>query len=124
MMFRGGAVAFRHRSCGMRGISAAVVLAVTVLAPFGGAARAGDVAKGRALAERLCAVCHMNEGQGEKSGAMSVPSFQAIANRRSEDHARIVEWLRSRPEVMPDHNVTWEEADSLAAFILSLRKGD
>ncbi len=87
----------------------------------GGEARAGDVAQGRALAERLCATCHMNEGQGEKRGSMGVPSFKAIANRRSEDHARIVEWLRSRPAVMPDHNVTWDEADSLAAFILSLR---
>lgn len=100
------------------------VVAIAVLAGVCGAAvaRASEIEKGRELAERMCAVCHMNEGQGEKSGPMSVPSFQAIANRRAQDHARIVEWLRSRPAVMPDHNVTWDEADALAAFILSLRK--
>ncbi len=100
-------------------VAAGAVLAVAM--GGGGPAGAGDVAQGRALAERLCAACHMNEGQGEKSGGMGVPSFKAIAKRRSEDHARIVDWLRSRPAVMPDHNVTWDEADSLAAFILSLR---
>lgn len=83
---------------------------------------ANDVEHGRRLAERLCATCHMNEGQGEKTGPMGVPSFQAIADRRSLDHARIVEWLRSKPPMMPDHKVTWDEADALAAFILSLRR--
>ena len=82
---------------------------------------ADEVQHGRQLAERLCATCHMNEGQGEKTGPMGVPSFWAIADRRSVDHARIVAWLRSKPSMMPDHHVTWDEADALAAFILSLR---
>jgi mono/diheme cytochrome c family protein len=114
--------------CAIRPISWLTVVAVgatlSVAAGAGGLAEAAGVAQGRALAERLCAVCHMNEGQGEKTGPMSTPSFRAIANRPSQDHAQIVAWLRSRPAMMPDHNVTWDEADSLAAYILSLRKAD
>lgn len=84
----------------------------------------GDVGKGRALAERQCAVCHLNPGQGEKHGASGVPGFQSIANRPGQNHEAIVKWLRSRPAMMPDHHLTWDEADALAEFIMSLRKTD
>lgn len=81
----------------------------------------GEVGKGRELAERQCAVCHLNPGQGEKHGAAGVPGFHAIANRPGQTHEAIVTWLRSRPAMMPDHHLTWDEADALAAFIMSLR---
>ena len=100
---------------------ARIALAVLFTVATAGPCLADEVEQGRRLAERLCAACHMNEGQGEKTGPMGVPSFQAIADRRSLDHARIVAWLRSKPPMMPDHKVTWDEADALAAFILSLR---
>lgn len=100
---------------------ARIALAVLFTVAAAGPCLSNEVEHGRQLAERLCATCHMNEGQGEKSGPMGVPSFQAIADRRSLDHARIVAWLRSKPSMMPDHKVTWDEADALAAFILSLR---
>ena len=87
------------------------------------ACRADLAAQGKQLAQRLCAVCHMNAGQGEKSGPMGVPSFRAVANRRGQSHAHIVEWLRTKRPPMPDHKVTWHEADALAAFIMSLRNG-
>jgi len=103
-----------------RWLAAATLVCAAAALPRSG--HADQVAQGQILAKRLCAACHMNEGQGEKSGPMGVPSFQAIANRRAQDHARIVAWLRSRPTMMPDHNVTWHEADALAAFILSLRE--
>lgn len=81
----------------------------------------GDAAKGRDLAQRQCAVCHLNPGQGEKQGAAGVPGFHAIASRAGQNHEAIVKWLRSRPTMMPDHHLTWDEADALAAFIMSLR---
>ncbi len=82
----------------------------------------GEIDKGRSLAERQCAVCHLNPGQGEKHGASGVPGFHAIADRPGQNHEVIVRWLRSRPTMMPDHHLTWDEADALAAFIMSLRK--
>lgn len=85
------------------------------------AASANDVAKGRALAERLCASCHMQPGQGEKHGAMGLPGFGAIASRPGQSHEAIVRWLRSRPTMMPDHQLTWDEADAITEFIMSLR---
>ena len=100
----------------------AITLTVFLWPAFPHPCHADRVEQGRLLAERLCATCHMNKGQGEKTGPMGVPSFQAVANRRAQTHARIVEWLRSGPTAMPDHRLTWDEADSLAAFILSLRK--
>jgi mono/diheme cytochrome c family protein len=85
-------------------------------------AGAQDIEKGRALAGRLCASCHMQPGQGEKHGPMGLPGFTAIADRPGQTHEAIVKWLRSRPQMMPDHHLTWDEADALAEFIMSLKK--
>lgn len=83
---------------------------------------AAEIDTGRELAERLCAKCHMNPGQGEKQGASGIPSFSAVANRTAQNHEKIVRWLRSTPAAMPDHRLTWHESDTLALFIMSLRK--
>jgi mono/diheme cytochrome c family protein len=81
-----------------------------------------DEDQGRALAQRLCARCHMNEGQGEKQGPMGVPSFEAIANRPSQSVVGIRVWLRSVPPMMPNHHLTQDEMIDLADFILSLKR--
>ena len=93
-----------------------VVLLIT------GAASAQDSEKGRALAESLCAHCHMNEGQGEKQSPMDVPAFRAIANRPNQSMQGILTWLRSTPPMMPNHHLTQDEMYDLASFILSLRR--
>lgn len=86
--------------------------------------RADEVERGRELAHRLCAVCHLNPGQGEKQGASGIPGFVAVANRRGQTYESIVRWLESRPPMMPDHHLTRDEAGSLAAYIMSLRVRD
>jgi cytochrome c len=93
---------------------------VVLLVTF--AASAQENEKGRALAESLCARCHMNEGQGEKQGPMGVPGFRAIANRSNQSIRGIVAWLRSAPTMMPNHHLTQDEMYDLANFILSLRR--
>jgi cytochrome c len=85
-------------------------------------ANAQQIERGRALAERLCAVCHMNEAQGEKTGSMGVPSFSAIANRPDQSLEGVVSWLRSVPPVMPNHHLSQDEMFLLAEFIMSLRR--
>lgn len=77
--------------------------------------------KGKELAERLCAVCHMNTGQGEKTGPGTVPGFAAIAKRPGQTLNGIIAWLKSVPPMMPDHHLTQDEMHTLAFFILSLR---
>ena len=86
------------------------------------AAAADDTAKGRELAQALCAQCHLNEGQGEKQGAMGIPGFVAVANRPGQTFDGIVLWLKSVPPVMPNHHLTQDEMFALAAYIMSLRK--
>ena len=80
-----------------------------------------EIERGRALAERLCARCHMNMGQGEKQGAMGVPGFSAVANRPNQSIDGIVAWLRSVPKMMPNHHLTQDEMFALANFIMSLK---
>ena len=77
---------------------------------------------GRALAQRLCARCHMHEGQGEKQGPMGVPSFDAIANRPNQSLRGILVWLKSAPPMMPNHHLTQDEMIDIADFIISLKR--
>lgn len=77
--------------------------------------------KGRALAERLCASCHMGPGQGEKQSANEIPGFEAVAQRPNQTVDGIIDWLRSVPPMMPDHHLTQDEMTALAEFIMSLR---
>jgi cytochrome c553 len=94
---------------------------VVALGLGGGAARASDgIEKGRALAERLCARCHMVPGQAEKRTANEIPGFAAVARRRGQTPEGIVVWLRSVPPMMPNHHLSQDEMYALAAFIMTL----
>ena len=97
---------------------AIVVLSLCLVA--GAAEAADEIEKGRALAERLCARCHMAPGQGEKQGANDIPGFAAVAQRRHQTPEGIVAWLRSIPPMMPNHHLTQDEMHALAAFIMTL----
>jgi mono/diheme cytochrome c family protein len=87
----------------------------------GGAEAAETVAKGRALAERLCAHCHMVPGQAEKQAANEIPGFAAVARRRNQTPEGIIAWLRAVPPIMPNHHLSQDEMYDLAAFIMTLR---
>ena len=101
--------------------AAAVLVSAFGADPVGAAEEDDDIAKGRQLAYALCAQCHLNEGQGEKQGPMGVPGFVAVANRPDQTFGGIVRWLKAVPPMMPDHHLTLDEIDQLAAFIMSLR---
>ena len=99
-------------------LTALCVLALLAPAP---AVRADDVAHGRELALKLCATCHLNPGQGEKSGPDGIPGFYAVARRPDQTAAAIVDWLRSVPPMMPNHHLTQDEMVALSQFIMSLK---
>jgi len=106
----------------MRGLLRVLCVALTLpLAPWAALASDEDVERGQDMAERLCATCHMNPGQGEKAGASGIPSFKAVANRPTQTVEGIEAWLKSVPPMMPNHKLTHEEIRVLAAFIMSLR---
>jgi mono/diheme cytochrome c family protein len=104
----------------MRARYALVVAGTLLLQESPPAAASED--QGRALAQSLCARCHMNEGQSEKQGPMGVPSFDAIANRPNQSLSGILVWLKSVPPMMPDHHLTQDEMIDLADFIISLKR--
>jgi mono/diheme cytochrome c family protein len=94
---------------------------VLVLAALTPAAADDEAAKGRELAQALCAGCHLNDRQGEKRGPMGVPGFVAVANRPLQSVEGIVVWLKSAPPMMPNHRLTQDEMFALAAYIMTLR---
>lgn len=101
----------------------AALLAAAALASWFGTGLAmarEDIDRGRRLAQRLCAHCHMVPGQGEKRAANEIPGFAAVARRRGQTTDGIVTWLRSIPPMMPNHHLTQDEMHALAAYIMTL----
>jgi hypothetical protein len=80
-----------------------------------------NVLRGKALAERLCANCHLNPGQGEKQSRSEIPGFRAVAKRPGQSLHGIVGWLKGAPPMMPNHRLTQDEMFLLAIYILSLQ---
>lgn len=97
-------------------------LSIVAICAAIGAKADDEVAKGRVLAERLCATCHMGPGQGEKRSRAEIPGFYAVARRPNQTEQGIMEWLRSVPPMMPNHHLSQDEMVSLSAFIMSLRE--
>ena len=98
------------------------LVSVLALAAQPAAAADSEAAKGRELAQALCASCHLNDGQGEKQGPMGVPGFVAVANRPGQTVEGIVMWLKVVPPMMPNHRLTQDEMFALAAYIMTLRE--
>jgi len=99
---------------------ATMAVCVWLLTPV--AAGADEIARGQELAQRLCAVCHLNQGQSDKTGPGTVPGFVAVAKRPGQTLDGIIAWLQSVPPMMPDHHLSQDEMEALAFYILSLRE--
>jgi mono/diheme cytochrome c family protein len=110
----------RRKGAGSRQRWLVALVLPAMVASAGTVQSAEDIETGRALAERLCARCHMAPGQGEKLGPNDIPGFAAIAQRRNQSHEGIVTWLRSIPPIMPNHHLSQDEMHALAAYILTL----
>jgi mono/diheme cytochrome c family protein len=101
-----------------------LAMAVTAAGVLAGTqARADEeTERGKALAEKLCAVCHLNPGQGDKTGPGTIPGFAAVAKRPDQTLEGIMDWLRSVPPMMPDHHLSQDEMEAIAFYILSLQQ--
>ncbi|HZF75619.1 MAG TPA: c-type cytochrome [Acetobacteraceae bacterium] len=95
------------------------LLLVVLAVPAAAQPRQGDPVEGRRLAETWCANCHAFSTSGRAGDA--VPSFAAIAARPGTTEEGISAFLRTPHPVMPDHNLTLQEARNLAAFLLTHR---
>jgi len=119
-----------------------LVIAVRIaagLAPAAVAVAEGNAAKGRDIAIKYCARCHVVGDYNPSGGIGSTPSFQLLAKRRPDFverfqtfyarrphpvHVRvpgIPPWTNLPPNATP-FTVTLEEVDDIVAFAKTLKK--
>jgi len=79
-------------------------------------AQAADAERGRVIAERWCASCHLVSPQQEKA-MDGVPSFQEIAERGALGGETLQAFLMSPHPAMPDMALTRGEIEDLARYI-------
>lgn len=85
-------------------------------------AQQDSVSAGRRLAEAWCRECHAFE-TGDAGTMGRAPDFVRIANRTSTTELSLKVFLRTNHRSMPNLIIAPNEADDLAQFILSLKRG-
>ncbi len=85
-------------------------------------ARAQDVARGKAMAERWCAQCHVVTRSATAGKAIGTETFPALAADPGITESKLRAAMTSQHGGrMPDFSLTRQEQDDLIAYIFSLR---
>lgn len=85
-------------------------------------ARAQDVARGKAIAERWCANCHVVTSSATVGSANGLETFPALAANPQITESKLRAAMTSQHGGrMPDFSLTRQEQDDLIAYISSLR---
>ncbi|HXW71358.1 MAG TPA: c-type cytochrome [Methylocella sp.] len=79
---------------------------------------AADAEKGKTIARRWCAACHV-VSPDQKEGNTDAPSFASIARRKPK--SRLMAFLTDPHPKMPDMSLTREEIADIAEYISSLK---
>jgi len=95
------------------------LVAIAALISASAAARAPDVDHGAVLAKRWCAACHIVSAD-QKSGQDNPPPFATIAKTPGLNAEKIAQFLMDPHPKMPDMQLSRQEAEDLAAYIVSL----
>lgn len=80
-----------------------------------------DIEKGKILARKLCASCHLTGEPANAPVPSDVPTFAGIANSPGQTIDHLSTWLTRPHPPMPNLNLTRMEIRDLAGYILSLR---
>jgi mono/diheme cytochrome c family protein len=88
------------------------------------AAQVGSVSEGREIARQMCAECHLLGEEAGLSTNANAPTFKDIANTPGMSGAALRASWQGWHKNMPNLIIKDEEADSLVAYILSLKKMD
>jgi mono/diheme cytochrome c family protein len=98
-----------------------VAAVVALVSPAEGQTQAA-AARGKALAERVCAGCHaINDKQGSTAQAADVPSFRAIADRPYRTAESLQAAIMTPRHPMPAIPLELAEIRDVAAYIQSLK---
>jgi mono/diheme cytochrome c family protein len=85
-------------------------------------AKAQDVARGKVMAERWCANCHVVTTSATIGNANGLETFPALAaDPKITDSNLRAAMTAQHGRRMPDFSLTKQEQDDLVAYIFSLR---
>ena len=102
----------------MKNTSAFLLLAAIIVPT---SARAQDVLRGQALAERWCANCHVVSRTADTGRANGLPTFPGLANSKDVTAATLKGAMTVQHSRMPDFQLGARDQDDLVAYIFSLR---
>jgi mono/diheme cytochrome c family protein len=85
--------------------------------------RTGDPSRGREVAQRVCATCHIIAPGQAGAATVGIPTFPAIARRPEQTVERLMSKMMVPHPPMPAIALTADEMRDIAAYILSLREG-
>jgi mono/diheme cytochrome c family protein len=108
----------RWRSVPVLGLACYIMSASTL--PLA-AAEVGSVEEGHRLARESCSQCHLLGNETGRSTNEKAPQFRVIANVPGMTSAALRVILVTPHRHMPALAVRGEEADSIVAYILSLK---
>jgi len=106
----------------MRRISVTTV-ALIALASQAVAQEQGDLNKGAALAQSVCAQCHAVRNGQLRSPDPMAPSFSNIAKWPGMTDMALRAWLQSSHTAMPNIILNDDQRNNVVAYILSLKAG-
>jgi mono/diheme cytochrome c family protein len=98
-----------------------VITAIIVSAATAQAAQIGSVEQGLAIARARCVECHLIVKESGHSTNEKAPTFARIANIPGMTAAALRAALNTSHSTMPNLVITDDDADSIIAYILSLR---
>ncbi len=84
---------------------------------LGSTAQAADAGKGKIIAQRWCATCHVVSPE-QSSASVDVPTFMDISKRRTETKA-LANFIADPHPVMPQMALTREDVDDVVRYIQS-----
>ena len=98
-----------------------IVTTIIVSAATVQAAQIGSVEQGSAIARERCAECHLTVKENGRSTNEKAPTFARIANTPGMTAAALRAALNTSHSTMPNLVIKDDDADSIIAYILSLR---
>ena len=105
-------------------IPAFIVVTAMIVSATAQAAQVGSVAQGSAIARERCAECHLIVKENGSSTNEKAPTFARIANLPGMTSAALRAALNTSHSTMPNLVIKDDNADSIIAYILSLRDND
>jgi len=98
-----------------------VLIAFVISATCASAAEVGNAEHGLRIAREQCAECHLIEKENGLSTNRNAPTFTKIANTPGMTAIALRVVLNASHRSMPNFVIKDDEADSIIAYILSLR---